>query len=157
MARGEPEGLGGWLILVGLGVLLAPLRIGFLLLTVHLPIFADGIWESLTTPGTADYNPYWGPFLIGEIAINFLLIATWLVTAVFYFTKNRIFPYLFSGTMVFGLIFILVDAFAFKLVAPEMPVFDPETTRSLLQQLVGTIVWVPYMFLSRRVRNTFVN
>jgi hypothetical protein len=44
------EGLGGWLILVGIGVVISPLRLLAELSKVYLPMFNDGTWEALTTP-----------------------------------------------------------------------------------------------------------
>lgn len=157
MASDEPEGLGGWLILVGLGVVLAPFRVGFFLLSTYVPIFTEGIWETLTTPGNEEYHAFWGPLLIFEIVFNLLLIVSWLTLAVLFFTKHRLFPYVFSGVMLVALVFIPIDALAFKLVWPDEPVFDPDTTKQLVQQVIGCLIWVPYMFVSRRVKNTFVN
>jgi hypothetical protein len=47
----ELKGLGGWLILVGIGVVLAPVRLLITLVKTYKPIFEDGIWEALTTEG----------------------------------------------------------------------------------------------------------
>jgi len=49
------KGLGGWLILVGIGVVLSPIRLLGLIIQVYKPIFEDGTWEALTTVGSESY------------------------------------------------------------------------------------------------------
>lgn len=46
------EGLGGWLILVGFGVVLGPIRVARDVVVTYYPLLTDGAWEVLTTPGT---------------------------------------------------------------------------------------------------------
>jgi len=63
-----PRRIGGWLILVGIGVVFTPLKIIFLLSTTYPPLFSDGAWEAITTVGSEAYSPIWGPLIIGEVA-----------------------------------------------------------------------------------------
>jgi hypothetical protein len=36
------------------------------------------------------------------------------------------------------------------------PVFDSNTLRQFASSIIVVCIWVPYMLLSRRVRNTFI-
>jgi Protein of unknown function (DUF2569) len=54
------KGLGGWLILVGLGIIISPLRIISQVFPVYSEIISSGSWTTLTTPGSDAYNPLWG-------------------------------------------------------------------------------------------------
>ena len=150
------EGLGGWLILVGLGVIVSPLRIIAFIFPAYSEIFSNGSWDMLTTPGTEAYNPLWAPILIGEIAINGSLAIAWLFMAILFFSKKRVFPNWYIGIMVFTLVFILVDALAIMAVLPNEPIFDPDTTKEFARQFISTLIWVPYMLVSKRVKATFV-
>lgn len=49
--QGAPKGLGGWLILPAIGLFFYPIRIAASFYTDFLPIFQEGYWEVLTTPG----------------------------------------------------------------------------------------------------------
>src|SRR5262245_44895261 len=64
------RGLGGWLILMGIGVVVTPLRSLATAVSVHLPIFTSGAWLALTTVGSDSYHPLWGPIIIGEVVFN---------------------------------------------------------------------------------------
>lgn len=150
------EGLGGWLILVGLGVVLSPLRIIGQTLPIYADVFSAEAWAALTTPGTEDYIPFLSPYLIAEVSINVGLVLAWIFIAFLFFSKKRAFPKWYIGTLLFTLVFVLIDALALKLVAPDKPVFDGDTVKELARLLVTTLIWVPYMLVSERVKLTFV-
>lgn len=150
------EGLGGLLMLVGLGIVFSPILMIVQTYPVYSEMFSNGSWEVLTTPGSRAYNPFWAPILICEITINIALFITWLFVAFLFFSKKKIFPRVYIGVLLFTLVFLLVDAFSIKLVLPNEPVFDPDTSKNIIRSLVVTLVWVPYMFMSKRVKATFV-
>ncbi len=151
------EGIGGWLIVVAIGIVVTPIRLVMLMMTTYPEIFSTGAWEVLTTQGSEAYNPLWGPFIIGEIIINIGVLIAWLYMAYLFFSKKLVFPKWYIGLAVFSLIFIVADAFAFKLVLPNEPVFDPDTIKELMRSLFMVVVWVPYMLVSKRVKATFIN
>lgn len=151
------EGIGGWLILVAIGVVVTPIRLVSMMMTNYPEIFSTGAWEILTTPGSDAYNSLWGAIIIGEISINIGLLLAWLYMVYLFFSKKLIFPKWYIGIAVFSLVFIIVDAFALKLVLPNEPIFDPDTIKELSRSLIMVVVWVPYMILSKRVKTTFIN
>lgn len=150
------EGLGGWLALAGLGIIFSPLRIIVQLLPTYSELFSNGSWAALTTPGTEVYNPLWTPILLGEMAINGGLVLVWGFIAFLFFSKKRVFPKWYIGILLFTLVFMLVDALTIKAVLPNQPVFDAETAKELGRSLFATLIWVPYMLVSKRVKATFV-
>jgi len=150
------EGIGGWLILVAIGIVVTPIRIVMLIMTTYPEIFSTGAWEALTTQGSEAYSPLWAPIIIGEIFINCGLILVWLYMAYKFFTKSRDFPKWYIGIAVFSLVFILADAFAIKLVLPSEPVSDPDTIKEFMRSVIMVVIWVPYMLVSKRVKATFV-
>ena len=151
------EGIGGWLILVAIGIITSPLRILILVIPLYADVFRNGSWDLLTTPGNAAYHPLWSPIILGEIAINAVFIIGWITIAFFFFLKKRTFPKLFIGMLLFTLAFIVLDAFAIKAVLPNDPVFDPDTLKELARALIALLIWIPYMLVSKRVKATFVN
>jgi hypothetical protein len=55
-----------------------------------------------------------------------------------------------------NLVFVGADTWLGSLVLPDEPLLDPDTARELVRSLGGTLIWVPYMLVSKRVANTFV-
>ncbi len=153
MARDEPVGLGGWLILVGLGVTLSPFRILWGL-SKTLPSYGAATWASLTTPGAANYDPAWAPILMFELIGNIGLVVFYGLLIWLFFRRMRQFPTVFIWVTALGWIFFTAD----ELLAGLVPAVDePTNWPGLLRQVLVALIWIAYMRRSRRVRNTFVN
>lgn len=152
----ELKGLGGWLILVGIGVVISPIRLLVTFIPSYKPIFEDGTWEALTTVSSEVYDPLWGPLLIGEIAYNSIMVAASAYLIYLFFSKHYLFPKIYIAIVTVSLVFIPLDAWLVTKVLPTEPMFDPETTKEFVRVLIVGIIWVPYMLISKRVKATFV-
>jgi len=158
MAQGKtleepaPEGLGGWLILVGIGIVIAPVRIVVLLVSSYGAVVGSGAWSVL-----AAERPWWAAVLVAETVINVGLIAAWLFGAYLFFSRRRLFRPWYIGLLAFSLGFLVADTLVMKLVLPEVPLFDAETVRSFAQGAIAAAIWIPYMLVSRRAAATFIN
>jgi Protein of unknown function (DUF2569). len=150
------EGINGWLVLVGIGIVFSPLRILLQVGTNYSKIFSNGAWSALTTPGTEAYHPLWAPIILTEVVINALLVCAFICLAYLFFTKKSIFPKIYIGVLLFNLIFVVADAFSIKLVLPNEPAFDLETGKEVARSLIANLIWIPYMLVSKRVKATFV-
>jgi hypothetical protein len=151
------EGLGGWLISVKAGIIFNPLFIIIQTFLIYSGLFSDGNWELLTNPGSYAYNQFWETILIGEISVNCGFVLLWIYIGYLFFKKKTLFPRCFIGILLFGLFYSLIDVLAVKAVLPSEPIFNPDTTKDLVQSFIGIIIWVPYMLKSKRVKVTFVN
>ena len=151
------QGLGGWLVLVGIGIVVAPLINAYIVLTTFAPIFAGGTWETLTTVGAENYHPMWAPLLIGEVVISTAFVFVYCYLAYLFFTRRKSFPLLFIYTALASVIFIPLDAWVASFVLTDEPIFDPTTTMEFGRALVYAIVWIPYMLTSKRVKATFIS
>jgi len=150
-----PQGIGGWLLLPMLGLFAFPVRVVISLISDYAPIFQDGIWGNLTTPGTEVYHPLWAPTILYEVVLNIAFLAFDLFLLYLLFTKAPRFPKAFVIFAVGNLLFVVSDsvlAYQIPAVAARgLEGFGGEIFRSLLV----AAVWVPYMLVSKRVRNTF--
>jgi hypothetical protein len=151
-----PAGIGGWLILVVIALCVTPIRLVFLLVTTHLPIFTSGQFSVLTDPDSAAYDPLWQPLLIMEVVGNLGMAVTAVVALVLMFRKSRAFPKLMIGYYLFNLIFILTDYFVANMIPAVRLAADPALVGEVTKSLVGSLIWLPYMCVSKRVKNTFV-
>lgn len=153
---GGPSGLGGWLILPAIGLILSPVRLLISLNTDLLPIFQEGYWEILTTPGSEAYHPLWAPFILFEVFGNLFFIIFSIALIAMFFLKSHWFPKLMITYLLSNLFFVVGDYF----LADLIPVIGEETDFEALGEIVkisvGVVIWVPYFLVSKRVRNTFV-
>jgi hypothetical protein len=148
--RHELYGPQGWLYLVMLGCIVAPVRIGFTL----YPIYSDIDFSAL--------QPLLATFIFVEVAINAIVIVwsianLWLLASI-----NRWFPTSFVALLAFSVVFLTLDAVAAKFVMDATggsmtwaEAFEPETSREIGRSVFTAAVWIPYMFVSRRVNVTY--
>ena len=148
--------IGGWLIVVGIGIVVAPIRTIILTIKTYPAIFSTGTWKLLTIHGSKLYNPLLASILIGETVINIGLVLLALYLAYKFFTKSKNFPKWFIGTAIFALVFVVADAFAVKLALPNTQQFPPAVMHEVMSAGFRVAVWIPYMLLSERVKETFV-
>jgi transglutaminase-like putative cysteine protease len=153
MRHDEPVGLGGWLVLVGLGVTVSPFRI-LLELLKTLPSYGATSWAALTTPGASNYHPAWAPILMFELIGNIVMLVFSVLLIWLFYRRMRQFPIVFTWTVLLSWVIVAAD----HLVAGLVPLTDPEPTQwtQELTRLLIALAWVAYMRRSRRVRNTFV-
>lgn len=152
----ELRGLGGWLVLVGIGLFISVIRLSYNVLAVYYPIFANGTFTAVTTQGSPLYNPLWAPILISETVVNVLLTATYAYLVYLFLRKHYVFPKVYIATVVFSVIFIPLDAWICSFVLVNQPLFDDNTLKEMVRALFGLFIWVPYMLVSKRVQATFV-
>jgi len=155
VADTSPRGIGGWLILVVIGLVLTPFRVGYFLLTTHWPIFRDGAWPILTTPGTEAYHPLWGPLIVFEIVGNLGCIALAVIGLWLLLRKSRHAPRAVTGLLAWAALFGVIDYFAGDLIPAVAAEPDPNDLGQLARTLVSAAIWIPYFRLSRRVKATF--
>jgi len=149
------NGLGGWLILIGLGLVISPFRLVATTVPVFKTIFEDGIWTALTTLGSEAYHVLWGPILIGEIVLNIIMLLVSIYLIYLFFSKHHYFPNLYIAFLLLPLFITLIDVFAISLIVPEQSVFTSETNIDLLKLIGQCLIWIPYMLVSKRVKATF--
>jgi len=153
----EVKGLGGWLILVGIGVVIGPFRLSYEIGPLFYSIFTDGTFEILTTPGSEAYHQLWGPLLVFEGIFNSLMILASFYLIYLFFSEHYLFPKVYIAIVLLSLFFIPLDAWIGSFILVDEPVFDPATTTEFARTFFSAVIWVPYMFFSKRVKATFIN
>ena len=159
-AKPTPEvksGIGGWLVLPLLALIITPARVSFFLYTTMWPIFSEGYWAVLTTPTSEAYHALWAPLLIFEIAGNVLIVLGALVALYFFLRKSKYTPRIMIAWFAFMLLFVGVDFFAGDLIPAVAEADDPEAAKELARSVGGAAIWIPYFMTSKRVKATFVN
>ena len=160
--QSQYKGLGGWLVLVGIGLFLT---VGFQCFGIYqnVNLFMDGTVDLLSTPGSAAYIPGYAGALGFELAaqIVFLIAAVYLISL--YFKKDKRFPgyyIIFLGAFVVSMIIDCVMLSNFSPSSQEIQylldgILSDQVTETV-RVTVSAMIWCSYMKVSKRVKATFV-
>ncbi len=152
----EVSGIGGWLILPLLGLLFTPVKIGYLMSTLFVPVFTEGYWEVLTSPESEAYHALWGPLIIFELVGNLFFLCFSIYLIVLFFRKNYLLPKLYIAFLISNVVFLTIDYFVSDLIPAVAMEDSSESMKELVQTIAAACIWTPYFLKSRRVKNTFV-
>jgi Protein of unknown function (DUF2569) len=154
--RAPPPKLGGWLVVLAVGVALFPVRILLFLVEDISPAFTQEAWTLLVSPNSPAYHPLNGPLLIFELIGNIALLAAGVMVAILFFTRHRRFLSLAISLLLTALLFYMVD----DRLSRQIPAVASQAETSSHVDLYGAIlvclVVIPYLLRSCRVRVTFV-
>ncbi len=154
----EPEArpFGGWLFLPLLALVLTPLRMVHSIATSYIPMFNNGIWHKLTSPGSTAYHPLWAPALLYEMVGAAGNLALPLVVLVYLFHKSRTTPKLIIIWLALNVLLVAGDALFVELI-PYFKTHPSKTeTTELARAAISALIWIPYFTMSVRVKETFV-
>jgi transglutaminase-like putative cysteine protease len=148
------EGIGGWLVLVAIHHILRPIIFITSLVTLFPTVFNLKMWRLLTEPGRPEFDPYWAPALLFEIFYysicfifsGFLLILFFMKRAAW----RRWYP-------IFLIVFVIGGGLDTYLARQISVAGSPlaENVRNIFQGVVAAAIWIPYCFVSKRVKATF--
>lgn len=146
-----PPGIGGWLVLLGLGVVMTP--VALLVQGRELaPMFTASVWYELTVPGREAYHHLYAPLLMYELSANLVLLVGSLVVAVLFFRQQRLFPRVYVGFLLLTIAFMAIDLLVSSRVSP----LASRDLQALTRPLLALLIWGTYLNRSSRARQTFV-
>jgi len=134
-----PRGIGGWLMIPAIGLVLGPIRSTtdlYRALTM-IQIFAPEMTDD--------------PYFVLTLLIDVAMIVAGIVVAVLFFQKRRVAVRAIIGLMIASILANLVQVQLCQAMFEEV---DPKPT---IGACVRGAIWIPYFLKSKRVRNTFVN
>jgi len=154
-AAGAPAGIGGWLLLPALSMIVTPLVNGGVLFS-WLPYVKSDLWHNLPASVDRAYAGFAQPAVLAILTLNVLMTVASGLTAVLFFTKRTSAPRFFVG-LGWSVALLLAAVTSWKVASG----FDESMTFADLgsdftRQLTVTILWTSYMLVSKRVKATFV-
>lgn len=157
-APGEPDlrGIGGWLILVAINLVVGLVRTAAGNIQTLPPVLNLHVWHPLTTPGQPNYHPLFAPALLGEAAFNLIVAGSLLLAGFLFITQRRRFPQVMIFILGFSVVFSLGDAIALANLPGQSQAETFKNIGTTLGTAIAASVWIPYYLVSRRVRLTFV-
>jgi len=150
------NGIGGWLILVMIGLFITPIRLSFLIVNTLLPIFTDGSLQLLTTPESEFYHPLWLPLLLYEVCANAFFVIFAIVILIYFFRRKRILPKLMIFFYASNILMIVIDEILGSFIPLIAGQSDPSSYTELIRSIMTGAIWIPYFCTSVRVKSTFV-
>ena len=154
-SQAGPNGIGGWLYLVAVGLCLTPIRIAADIVKGLGPL-DPATWHAVTTPGTRAYHPLFGPLIAGELVVNAALLIWAGVLLYLFFAKRRSFPVVMITFMITRVVFQAADLGVALMIPVTAARIGPAVYGALAGGVLVTLIWVPYFIRSRRVEATFI-
>jgi len=148
------EGIGGWLILVAIGLCVRPFVFLTGVIRLYPTIFHRGPWDRLTLIGQSAYHPYWMPALLFELIYNLLAGVLSILLVVLFFQKRAVWPRCYVILMTGMALCVLFD----HVLAMQIPAAATHSggfMKAVVPTLFGAAIWIPYALTSQRVKATF--
>jgi hypothetical protein len=144
------EGLSGWLILVGISLVVSPLLTLNAALNLDLRFFLNPRFQAYraTHHGVE-------ALVMFELITNLVLTAAVFGLNYLFFTRRKTFPTYMIAYLVTGFAIGLADTVATHISIPNAPPGAGYVT--LARALISAAIWVPYFLVSRRVKATFIH
>lgn len=140
-----PSGLGGWLVIVCIGLIVS-LGQSIAMMNRIVPLFSEV--DKLGRMFNAGFTSFLGFELVANIVTS-AMIAYCLVL---FFRKKKLFTAFFVITLATGFALALIDYGIAAFMFPQLKL----SPSGLVGNVIKMILWIWYMKVSVRVRNTFV-
>lgn len=150
------KSLGGWLILVSIGLIFTPLVLLYGLISEESYYDAytwSGLWN-IEGPGGKPFV-----FLITfELIVNYIRLVFSVLVIILFFQRRTIVPRLMVIMYAATLIFLILDTAASLILAPDLYTVDDniESFKDIGGAFLRCVIWIPYFLISTRVKETFV-
>lgn len=145
------QGLGGWLVLVGLALLIRPI-LSIIILGKLAPMLSAVAWHALASPNGSNYHPDWAVYLLFDLAVNLATVVACVILLVLFFQRRRLFPISYIVFLIGTAVFTIIEAVFSNLV----PGNNTSITNQTLGVVISSVIWVMYMRRSQRVKLTFI-
>lgn len=144
-AAKDLNGIGGWLILVAINLVLAPIGLLFALSTDFIFLLGGKIQHVLAS------HPGVGGMLVFDGIFDVALLAVLIVLNILFYGKKKIFPRWF---IVFLAVSVIVSVAIREFMFGYVPTYPSLTA---FGSFASACVWIGYFLNSERVKQTFVN
>lgn len=150
------SGLGGWLILVQIGLYGTIIILLMQLFQDSFTAFDADIWTEFTSKGSEFYHPLWGFIIVFETIYNVILLAFSVYILIKFYKRKSVVPRLliifYIATPVIG----IIDYVLLQQIPLARELGNGESLRGIFRSAITGAIWTAYFIKSERVRNTFI-
>ncbi|MBE9462811.1 DUF3857 domain-containing protein [Dyadobacter subterraneus] len=148
--------IGGWLGLLGLGLVFTPFTILSGFFTTANVIFFDGSgWNAMLRQSEFRITAY-HLLLVMEAMGNLFFASFAVLVIILFFKKRSSFPLLFSIFAGSNLLFVILDTVVTYMIFKTLGADETALIGTILRQTFYAAIWIPYLNKSDRVSRTFV-
>ncbi|MCC9165350.1 DUF3857 domain-containing protein [Pontibacter harenae] len=151
LADGEP--IGGWLILVAIGLFLTPLRMLFVIFDEVY--FQQTVWDGFWGNSAAVSGALAG-VVVAELAFNIAFFVYSCILVYLFYRRRTSVPRLMVIFYASNFVFIVAEYPLMYLLDLPLDGGGDDTTTETFRAFIAAAVWIPYFYLSHRVKGTFV-
>jgi hypothetical protein len=163
-----PAGIGGFLLLPIVGLVLSAGWNVWTLVRDFIPLFRSSVWGVLTTPDSPTYYWLWKPLILFEAFAAVVMVLAPLALLVMLFRRRRSARRWVIVFYVFCCVCAAIDSVAALLFVVDwlrsvagLPdtaeAISSAATQGLYRTFLLAAIWIPYFVRSRRVKSTLVN
>ncbi|MDR7307272.1 DUF2569 domain-containing protein [Rhodoferax saidenbachensis] len=150
----QPSGLGGWLILPSMGLLVSPLLMAKSVYDAYSPLMSTQTLALLANTQLPSHNPRLLPVVGLELLVNIAFILFTLTIIPKFFKKQASVPTLMAIWYAVPVAIHVVDIVLTDFAVSKTSV-DAQLTSDAVKAVLIAAVWIPYFMRSIRVKNTF--
>lgn len=150
------SGLGGWLVLVQIGLILSTINIILHLYRYTIPSLSPDVWNALTSEQSSLYHPLWGPAIAFDAIYNMASLAFCFFILFCFYSKKSILPRLMIILYAVNLIVSIIEPFWINQLLSAEENNDGYKLGGTFRAALTCLIWIPYFLKSERVRNTFI-
>jgi len=150
------EGLGGWLIIVCLGLILLLIR-GACAIYDLKPYFSPEAWKYLSDPNSEGYHFLYRYAVIFDLSYSIIFVIFTIILLVLFFRKRSNFPKLIIAFYITCIVIIIVDTILWSIISGSFSLaMGNGSILVTFATILEYILWIMYFLKSKRVKNTFV-
>lgn len=151
------SGLGGWLILVQIGLYATIFMLLIQFFGYSLPLFNSEVWGIFTSTESEYYHPLWGFIIVLEAVYNVAIVIFSVYILINFYRKKSITPKLMIIFYCSNTLFGIIDYSLFYQIPFAREIESWNSTGAIIRSVISSAIWCAYFVKSERVRNTFVN
>jgi hypothetical protein len=154
------DSIGGWLILLAIAFVISPLALLFQIITGYVDEFSINYFVTYFKEESPYFSPLRGYYLLFANITNVATLCFTVYLMVLFFQRKTIFRPYYCIFKIVNLCLVLIDLIlSYMLLKSSDAIEDKlllsKETTGFVRLLVGSAIWVPYVWYSERSRGTF--
>jgi Domain of Unknown Function with PDB structure (DUF3857)/Protein of unknown function (DUF2569) len=150
-----PLSIGGWLILMAVGVTLSPVW-RFIASLKVFRLLGEARWLQMERFARSGSHPGFMALLLFEVAADSILLVWAAALTILFYRRHRAFPHAWIAVGLCNILYVGLDHVGVKIANSSQPSSDFMAVGEILMGALAVGTWGSYLLASRRVDQTFV-